>query len=342
MPVTMKDVAARAGVTPTVVSRVLHNKATAIRVSEATSERVRQAAIDLGYRYNAVGRMLREQQTKTIGILHGAGFGRPRFQGGSRYFAALMDGIVDGAFDNGYSLTLCPQLYGGDPGTAMSDGRFDGLVWYSTNTTEEHRKLLGQCGVPVALIHTPSAHIEGRTSSVMCDNDQGIGLGVDHLVKFGHRRIAFAYEEEDKFGEVALRLAAFRRHMQRHGLDVDPLDFIDVRLDRQGIRDYYRAGIRHTAVIGVNDGVAASFIHLAPEYQVSIPEDFSVVGFDSTAYCLESRPQLTSIRQPLEEMGRSAVNLLVQSIRGDAPARPDLVIPCGLDIRGSTTLSRIR
>jgi LacI family transcriptional regulator len=100
---------------------------------------------------------------------------------------------------------------------------------------------------------------------------------------------------------------------------------------------YLAAGPRHSAIIGSNDGVASAFIELAPQYNLRVPEDLNVVGFDSTEYCLQLRPTLTSVSQPLVVMGRSAVSLLVQSINGEAPDPAALVYPCGLDVRGSTT-----
>ena len=132
MGVTQRDVAARAGVSPVVVSRVLHNKAASVRVSAATAERVRKAAEELNYRRNASAQNFRLQQTSTIGILHGLGFARPEFDGASRYFAKLMDGMIEGAFEHEYAVTLCPKLHGDNPLDAMGDGRFDGIVWYST------------------------------------------------------------------------------------------------------------------------------------------------------------------------------------------------------------------
>src|SRR5258708_1933147 len=138
MPVTLRDVASKAGVSPVVVSRVLQNKAKAIRVSEATAERVREAALELGYRCNVFARNFRAQQTFTLGVLHGTGFARPRFDSGSRYFGALVDGLIDGAFRQGYSVTFCPKLLSQTPEDAMCDGRFDGLIWYSSVSSDEN------------------------------------------------------------------------------------------------------------------------------------------------------------------------------------------------------------
>ncbi|MFN3729430.1 MAG: LacI family DNA-binding transcriptional regulator [Fimbriimonadaceae bacterium] len=334
--VTVRDVAARAGVSPTVVSRVLHNKATSIRVSAETAERVRQAARDLGYRVNVMARLFRERQTMVIGVLHGVGFGRPHFSTGSQYFAELMDGVLDSALDHGYSLTFCPKLLGESPEDAMSDGRFDGLVWYSTYPSDENRAVLEQCNVPLVLIHTLASEFKNRFPSVICDNKQGIRLALEHLWQLGHRKIAFALEHDDLFGEAVMRRDAFVELMANHGTPISEGDVIDVGLDRTGLHMYYAAGPRHTAVVGSNDGVAASFLQFAPQYGVSVPQQLSVVGFDSTSYCNQLRPELTSVNQPLVTLGRSAVALLVQVMQGVTLESYQLVFPCSFDVRNST------
>lgn len=334
MSITIKDVAAKAGVTPTVVSRVLHNRALAIRVSENTAERVRLAAIELGYQVNVTARQFRNGQTSVIGVLHGIGFPRLRFNNGSRYFAALMDGIIDGAFEHGYSVSMCPELLGENPLDSLSDGRFDGFVWYSSSPSVYNRVFETFTG-PLVVIHTPSSDFGCRIPTVICDNDQGIGLAIDHLMELGHRKIAFSHFSGDRFGEAALRRFSFGRHMARHGLDVDDADCIDARPEGAGVREYFANGLRHTAVVCVNDTVAADYLHRSREFGVRVPEDFSVIGFDSTSFCEELTPRLTSVFQPLELMGRRAVDLLVRRISHEADI-PSLVIPCSLDVRDST------
>ena len=90
-----------------------------------------------------------------------------------------------------------------------------------------------------------------------------------------------------------------------------------------------------TAVVTHHDGLAGEIYAAAEERGVRIPEDLSVVGFDSTSYCRELRPALTSVRQPLTEMGEAAVKVLVASIRGELESSPEVVFPCGLDVRES-------
>jgi len=330
----------RAGVTPTVVSHVLHNKANTVRVSEATAARVRAAAKDMGYRLNVLARNFRGRQTFMIGVLHGAGFVRPSLTRGSLYFGLLMDGIVDGAFQRGYSVTLCPKLMGDQPEDAISDGRFDGLLWYSTSPKEENRQMLQRCADPLVLIHTPSEEFGGRFSSVTCDNRQGIGLAVQHLVDLGHRKIAFLSQGTCSTAESRVRLTAFQEEMERHGLTTEGGDFIECGHDNTGLNAYLGAGPRHTAIIGTSDEQAVSAIRAAQEHGISVPEDISIVGFDSTPYCLTVKPNLTSVAQPLYDMGRIAAGLLIDELADSSTPTRAVVLPCGFERRDSTASPR--
>ncbi len=325
----------KAGVSPVVVSRVLHNKAQSIRVSEATSERVRQAAAELGYRCNVAARNFRARQTMNIGVLHGLGTLRPTFSQGSRYFAALMDGITEGAFRHGYSVTLCPKLLGQSPEDAMSDGRFDGLVWYSSVSTDENISALAGCSVPLVLLHTSSSQFGGRHPSVVCDNHQGMRLAVGHLAELGHRRIAFAMEVHPVISESVVRCDEFLAAMKERGLRSED-SIVQVGWNWDGIDEYLASGPHHTAIIAENDGVASEFVARAQARGLKVPDHLSVIGFDSTDFCWESRPALTSVRQPLTEMGSFAIDQLVAHINNDLSNDLETVFPVTLDVREST------
>jgi len=336
MPVTLKDVAQLANVTPPVVSRVLHNKSTSVRVSAATAERVRQAAEQLGYRVNVMARNFRARQTKTIGVLNGQ-LERPTFAKGPRYFATLMDGIVEGAFRHGFSVTLCPQLLGEHPEDGISDGRFDGLIWYSIKPSPETIEVLQRCSVPLVIVHAHAPAFNDQFSTIICDNRQGVGLALDHLVELGHRRIGFAIEGDAMNVESMERLEGYKLHMQRHGLPILEEDIVDVSRDRKRLHSYLVSRPVHTAMIVHADGLASEFILTAPDYGIRVPEDLSIIGFDSTEFCDELRPSLTSISQPLFDIGWRAAEQLMRVISGDAAEPLELVLPCGLDVRGSTT-----
>jgi LacI family transcriptional regulator len=288
----------------------------------------------MGYRLNVTARQFRERQTQMIGVLHGTGFHRPRLHGSSQYFAALMDGIIDGAFEHGLSVTLCPKLLGLSPQDAMTDGRFDGLVWYSTAPSGENRQMLERCAVPLVLIHTPASEFEDRIPTVMCDNSQGVGLAIDHLVSLGHRRIAFVSNATDTFAERDLRREAFVRLLCERGIEASDRDALEFTEGEMAV--LFEALVGYTAVLAVSDGVAATILENAARFGIRIPDSLSVVGFDSTSFCLGLKPRLTAVSQPLTDMGRRAVDLLVESIHGELRFPVNLVLPCGLDVRDST------
>jgi LacI family transcriptional regulator len=340
MPVTLKDVAREAKVSPIVVSKVLHGNLDGIRVSAATAERVRQTANELGYRVNIWARNFRSQRAMMIGVLNGLGMDRPLFRTGPRYFASLMDGIVEGSFQHNYSVALCPELLGGNPLDAINDGRFAGLVWYSIAASESNLSALASCTVPSVIAHARAAKFGNRHGTVICDNQQGIGLAIDHLIERGHRRIAFAIESDALNVESEERLKGYRCHMERHGLEVQETDVLDVLRDRRDLHKYLAEELRHTAIVAHADGLAADIIRLAPEYGVRIPYDLAVVGFDSTEFCDELRPTLTSVSQPLYDIGLNAVALLIKLVEGTPVDSLEVVLPCGLDIRGSTDYIR--
>ena len=336
MAVTMRDVAAKAGVTPTVVSRVLHNKAASVRVSKATAERVRCIAKEMNYRVNVTARNFRDQQTMMIGILHGVGFDRQSLSLGSRYFGCLVDGIIERAFHYGYSVTFCPALMGNDPEQAVSDGRFDGLIWYSTDLTEANTQLITNCRSPLVVIHASESDFEGKISSIICDNFDGLNQAVDHLQSLGHERIGFVLEKKDSFSEAKVRAGIFEQVMKGRGLPFDSESIIYAETDWSGLEKNLKV-TKCTAVVTSSETVASQVVRVAREHGIDIPNDLSVVGFDSTEFCDGLSPKLTAINQPLTRMGSAAVDLLIGQINDLPLHQKHLVIPCGFDIRESTT-----
>ena len=339
MAVTMRDVAAKAGVTPTVVSRVLHNKATTVRVSAATAERVRTIAKEMRYRVNVTARNFRDQQTLMIGILHGVGFERQMLSEGSRYFACLVDGIIDRAFHYGFSVTFCPALMGDNPGQAVADGRFDGLIWYSTDLTGRNTELIQNCLSPLVVIHANKGDFEGDIASVICDNHGGISQAIEYLQSLGHEDIGFVLEKRDTFSEALNRVKIFEQVIKEKNLPFSDNSIIYAGTDISGLRSQLRS-THCTAILTSSETLAADVLRVAKEAGVKVPDELSVVGFDSTEYCEGLSPKLSSIRQPLRRMGSAAVDLLISQISDFPIENKHLVIPCGFDIRQSTSTIR--
>lgn len=266
-----------------------------------------------------------------IGVLHGSSIERPRFSIGSRYFAALMDGIVDGAFEKGYSVTLCPKLLGEDQAEGIADGRFDGLIWYQRRDTEEDLVTAASCPLPIVFVHSSLGSTGTIWPSVSCDNEQGTLLAVKHLVELGHKKIAFVIEPWFQNGEGVTRALAFNRAMDQFGLEGRTFAFRPDLPDHPTILEQ-----GFTAALAWNDETAGTLINRLQANGAVLPRDLSVIGFDSTSYCDEITPKLTSIRQPLIDIGRSASQLLISQISGDHIGTDPVLHPCVLDVREST------
>lgn len=314
----------------------MHGGECTIRVSPATAERVRNAARELGYQPNVNARNLKRQRTGMIGVLHGDGFPLMKLYG-SRYFAALMDGIIDGAFAHGYTVGICPQLFSQTPEDAMADGRFDGLVWYSTFPSESNVARLKGCSVPIAIVHSQAAEFDDRFPTAICDNAGGIRLALEHLAELGHRKVGFAHDGEYLFSEWRLRRDAFLQIAPTLGMEPT---LIDVRGDRSGLRKYLASPVTQTAVVGHDEVLAAEVSNGLQAKGYTVPDDVSVVGFDSTDFCDLQSPRLTSISQPISSLGYRAVQMLAEIIDGTSPTPFETVLPCGLDVRASTAIVR--
>jgi len=331
MPVTQKDVAQKAGVTRSVVSRVLHGGADTVRVSPETAERVRRVAAEMGYLTDPA-RVVREPRSGMIGVLQGDGFERLRFAS-NPYFASLMDGIVDGAFTHGYTVGLCPELLGANPEGAMADGRFDGFIWWSTFVSQAAEEYIKRSSAPIVFLHADASTLGNQFPSVICDNDRGIRLAVEHLAELGHQRIGFVFDGRLRNGESAERGELLFLHGQELGLEVA---FIDIGPGIPALDAYFGSKPRETALIAHSEAYAVEAIKAARRHGLRVPEDMSFIGFDSTPFCDYQSPPLTAIAQPLVAMGSTAVDLLVDLIDGTAPARIETVLPCGFDVRAST------
>lgn len=329
---TIKDIAEAAGVTHGVVSSVLNSGNQRVRASEETAERIRRVAKELGYRPSAYARSFRSSRTKAIGVLHGDGWSRLRFDDGSRYFARLMDGVIDGAFDHGYTVAFCPRLLGEDGTGALADGRFDGYIWYSTMPSEESVQAIRECPYPIVLIHSPASLIDHKVPTVICDNAAGIRLGLEHLKSLGHQSIAFVSNHRWLYIEAKLRQDAFLQHGSEMGLNVRLVDM------EQGLDVMAESWLRDrsfTAVIAHNESGASLIMEKFQSSGIRVPEDISVIGFDSTDFCLLQKPTLTAIAQPLTALGQTAVQRLVEILEGMPPCI-ETILPCSLDIREST------
>jgi LacI family transcriptional regulator len=321
--VTIQDVAARSGVSISTVSRVVTG---AVAVEPETAERVREAIAALGYRPNLLARSFRRRVTHTIGLLVP--------DNSNPFFAELARTIEDAGFADGYSVVLCNSDLSAVKQETYIDvllaNRVDGLILVSSGlipTVGRHDAVarILDAGAPCVVVDRDLG--ETPVDQVLVDNDQGGYLAGEHLIALGHRRIACLVGPSD-LTPSAGRIAGFQRALADAGLAVaaeglvrgngrpDGGSAAALQLLERGV---VGAG-DVTAIFAFNDQMATGAIGALQRAGCRVPQDVSVIGFDDIPQSAAIFPALTTIAQPIAEMGSIGVRLLLDRIaRRDAP-----------------------
>lgn len=336
---TIRDVAEAAGVSAMAVSAVLNGTKGNVKVSPVKAELIRKVARELNYRPNHLARSLRNRETKTIALVfqHLDRFGEDR-----PYFPQLFNGVLPVLFESGYTMALCPKLIEDGDTRSISDGRFDGVLWCRPDFDEASLEAIRTATIPVVMVHAPAGSVPG-VPAFCADNDAAMKMAVSHLKELGHETIGFMVSQVDQAtAEGRARRKAFESAAIDSGIGSevlvwsnDPLDIRSELLKERGI----------TGVICFSDTLAGQLLETCVEQQVVVPTELSVIGFDSSPFCERTRPKLTSINQPVEEMVGMATKHLLNLIREsgeESSSKPGIsfLFDCGLDVRESTAMSK--
>lgn len=340
--VTLKELAAHLDLSTTAVSLVLNRSPQAASIPEHTQARIFAAAEELKYRPNHMARSLRRRRSQTVGVLV------PEID--EPYAAKVMSGIEDFLVRKGYFYLVASHQ-------AQQD-RVDNCVGLL-----ESRSVEGMVLVATPLSHPPrlptvvvSGHQElVGVTNVVVDHERAAHLAFEHLHELGHRRIALVKGQTDS-ADTEERWQAVVRAAASFGIAIhDELVFqlIDdlpggrTRTEKS-YRDGYQFGSRlvrdgcpFTALFAFNDVSAIGAAHAFFEAGLRIPEDISVVGFDDIASAAFHNPGLTTVRQPLRQMGETASRILLDRL-ADGRSEPDTVtLAPQLVVRGSTGPAKI-
>lgn len=332
---TMKEVAIAAGVSVSAVSKVLHGKGKSIRVSEAKASQIREVAERLKYHPNALARSLRSARTHTVGLIF-ENFGE--ISAGPLFYVHLLDGVAGELFRNHYRLAILPEVPRDSAAMALNDGRLDGVIWCKMPDDPKLHGELAHRLVPVVALNAPPIEGSPIPHFVSCDNEAGSELVVEHLFELGHRRILFAQERgEEETPDARSRLRGFRAAMSKRGLQVKEEDVVCWGTMAEELAEWRSGNPPHTAIFAWNERLGGEILARAREIGLALPDELSVVGFDSTLYCDSTVPKLTAVRQPVKEMAQTAARLLLGLIEGEPTGPHSRTFPCTLDVRESTT-----
>ncbi|HHW08555.1 MAG TPA: LacI family transcriptional regulator [Firmicutes bacterium] len=348
--ITSFDVAKEAGVSRSTVSAVI-NKNTKVGISESTTQKVLSAAARLGYIPKLAARSISSHRSYAIGLIS-------CWQSNSYMLTRPLRGMMQYLRQEEYSLTLC-DLGSADMTKSAAiavkyflEGRIDGLIIIlRTNAPEEEvasaLDLLRRENMPLVLVNT--AVEEPDIDEVNCDNLHAGYIATKHLISCGHRDIAFIYRRQNaencSLAEEG-RYRGYIKALEEAGIE-PPEDYVvrlpDQEFDvKQGsdalhyLMNNDGARRRPSAVYTLNDTVALGVIYAAAKAGLHLPEDLAIVGNDDMEGSRLLCPALTSVAQPLQQMGEEAARLLKQRIEGTGPDHPvKLTLPCHLVIRES-------
>ncbi len=326
---TIQEVAKKAGVSPTTVSHVINKSRI---VADETRLRVEAAMEELHYRPNALARSLRRGQTHTLGLI------LPDIS--NPYFAEIGHSIETAAFEQGYSVILCntegdldkEDLYV----DVLSKKQVDGMIFVAAGDKTDSLRALLRHKLPVVMVDRDLPDVE--VDAVLADNRQGGYLATNHLIARGHRRIG-CIAGPSHLTPSAQRVIGYREALIEADLPID--DDLIMRGDFHPESGYLAARAlldridAPSAVFACNDLMALGALRAARECNRHVPQDLAVVGFDDIELASFMSPPLTTIAQPKIDLGRLAVEWLIEHIADKSrPARREL-LPTRLIVRGT-------
>lgn len=305
------NVAARAGVSAATVSRAFNFPD---KVAPATRELVEHAARELGYQPNASARTLRTQRSRVLGVV------LPTLL--NPVFAECLQGIAQAAAASGYAIvpvmTRYEEAQEQQAVAQLLAANVDGmiLVVSSPSDSQALQRLRGT-DLPYVLAY--NAHPDHPCVSV--DGEAAAAEAVARLVALGHRRIAMVSGTLAASDRAQQRYRGYLRGMAAAGLDAPPvLEVPFVTSAVEALSRHLRARARPTALFCSNDLLAIRSMRAAHLTGLTVPQDLSIIGFDGIAIGQDLTPALSTIAQPNHDLGRHAVELLVQSIARGHPS----------------------
>lgn len=324
---SLKELALHLGLSQTTVSRVMNNSAKAYRISASTQERVLAAAAKMNYKANHFARGLRNKRSQTVGVIV------PEISDG--YSTSVLGGIEDVLLLGGYFYFVVshrhhPELLREYPSLLLSRA-VEGIIAVDS-------AIDGNLPVPIVAV---SGHLHGRyTVNIELDHLLAARYALEHLLHLGHTRIAFI-KGQSFSSDTRARWRAICKVAEELGIAINPRLIVQLEGAALGYEPGRVATVRlleasqpFTAIFAFNDLSAMGAIVALREAGINVPSDVSVVGFDDIPSAATNNPPLTTVRQPLQEMGRVAATMLLERIGSDNPlqqSRPTLILPTFID-----------
>jgi DNA-binding LacI/PurR family transcriptional regulator len=327
--VTLKSVARRLGLAPGTVSAVLNDAPSARSIPERTRKRIHAAAKELNYRPNFLARSLRKKRTYTVGLIveeigdvYGSGIisGAEAYLRQNNYFFLTVIHRHDSALLREYSQLLLER-------------GVEGFITVDTTLRE---------APPLPAVCVAGHRTLAGVTNVILDQERGVLVALEHLVRLGHRKIVFM-RGQPVSSDSQDRWTAVCKVAPELGLEIDPDLIVNLEFDDPSpqlgypyTKELLSRKRPFTAIFAYNDISAIGAIRALQEEGFRVPDDVSVVGFDDIPWAAFHTPSLTTVRQPLATMGRIAAETLIHRIEQDQSQPSEIAIEPTLVVREST------
>lgn len=332
---TIADVARQAEVSIATVSRVLNGT---VPVQAEKAERVRTAMEKLNFVPRHAARVLASKRTNTVGLL------LPEISGA--FFQPMLKGIDEGAREAGYDLLIhSTKTSRRHP---LGEHNTDGIIVFTDSLEDRELQRLSRINFPTVLLHqTPPA--DYHIPVITIENKDGAAMLVSHLIEaHGRRRIVYLRGPEGH-EDSGWRERGYREALETHGLPFDPTLILNGGFDEavafMTMQQMLLDGLEFDAVFAGDDDAAIGAMRALRNVGRLIPQDVAVVGFDDVPFARYLSPALTTVRAPIEEVGREAVRQLKRLMDGDQAdpltlMRTELIIreSCGCDFPNPTPI----
>ncbi len=330
--VTMKDIAAKCGVSPATVSKALNGHSD---IGADTAEYIRTTAREMGYLPNAAARSLKTNRSLNLGVL----FVDKTSSGlAHEYFSTVLNSFKVEAERLGYDITFISRDIGNLKMDYYEHARYrncDGVVIASVDYSDPSVVKLVESDIPVVTID----HVFNNRTAILSDNVQSMDDIVEYVYGMGHRRIAFIHGEDTSV--TRKRLASFHKACMDRGIEV-PDDYIkagmyhDPKSSGLATRELLTAQNHPTCILYPDDFSFLGGMSELERQGLKVPDDISVIGYDGILLSQALRPRLTTFRQDSEGIGRRAAAKLVDEIENPKMFVPTQVLVSGSLLIGNT------
>jgi DNA-binding LacI/PurR family transcriptional regulator len=330
MKATIYDIAKEAGVSIATVSKVINGKG---RISVETRSAVFAIMERLDFQPSVIASALTGKKTFTLGLLV------PDVS--NPFFAEIARAIEDQGHQLGYSVVMCNTDNKDEKIeryiSLLLQKSVDGIIIATGIEKKEILEQLLAKGLPIVLIARELPFI--AVDTVVVDDYVGGCMAANHLLEMGHKEIAFLAESQ-KVSSSRERMRGFRQTMLDAGLLLNEqwLKVCDYKVEDGNSKtlELLQEDRRPTAIFACNDMLAVGALQAAREMKINVPSELSIISFDNTILSSVTNPPLTTIAQPMEQMGKLAVDLIVQNIKESNHQKQRIVLRPELIIREST------